>query len=266
MLDADSNAPSHPSRCPDLAAQLLLSALIVLSNPPRTAPQDLESALRDAREAEAKRHKAEQKAEREREAINSGERQWREGLTLDAWDELAGTDGDFVRNDVPARGWHLTLKAVRRLLVHGFVGDAKSLAIHPAATTHSQLSAEAQVKAGIPPEMVRLSVGLKRGARPRGAPRRARARARGERRPRRAAHARRAALQPRPSRAPTVGLVPHPYQGLGCWDAIMRSSPWPRRCLRVGIDTTASLVDAGAVSTSLSTARSVPGEVGRAAR
>jgi O-acetylhomoserine (thiol)-lyase len=40
------------------------------------------------------------------------------------------------------------------------VGDAKSLAIHPASTTHSQLNAEAQVKAGIPPEMVRLSVGL----------------------------------------------------------------------------------------------------------
>ena len=40
------------------------------------------------------------------------------------------------------------------------VGDAKSLALHPASTTHSQLNAEAQVKAGIPPEMVRLSVGL----------------------------------------------------------------------------------------------------------
>jgi O-acetylhomoserine (thiol)-lyase len=40
------------------------------------------------------------------------------------------------------------------------VGDAKSLAIHPASTTHSQLSAEQQVEAGIPPEMVRLSVGL----------------------------------------------------------------------------------------------------------
>ena len=40
------------------------------------------------------------------------------------------------------------------------VGDAKSLAIHPASTTHSQLNAEAQTKAGVPPEMVRLSVGL----------------------------------------------------------------------------------------------------------
>ena len=40
------------------------------------------------------------------------------------------------------------------------VGDAKSLAIHPASTTHSQLNAEAQKLAGVPPEMVRLSVGL----------------------------------------------------------------------------------------------------------
>ena len=40
------------------------------------------------------------------------------------------------------------------------VGDAKSLAIHPASTTHSQLSEEQQIAGGIPPEMVRLSVGL----------------------------------------------------------------------------------------------------------
>ncbi len=40
------------------------------------------------------------------------------------------------------------------------VGDAKSLAIHPATTTHSQLSAEAQAAAGITPGLVRLSVGI----------------------------------------------------------------------------------------------------------
>lgn len=40
------------------------------------------------------------------------------------------------------------------------VGDAKSLAIHPATTTHSQLSAEAQAAGGITPELVRLSVGI----------------------------------------------------------------------------------------------------------
>jgi len=40
------------------------------------------------------------------------------------------------------------------------IGDAKSLVIHPASTTHRQLSEEDQVKAGVPPDMVRLSVGL----------------------------------------------------------------------------------------------------------
>jgi O-acetylhomoserine (thiol)-lyase len=40
------------------------------------------------------------------------------------------------------------------------VGDAKSLVIHPASTTHSQLSDEELEKAGVPPELVRLSVGL----------------------------------------------------------------------------------------------------------
>ncbi len=40
------------------------------------------------------------------------------------------------------------------------VGDTKSLVIHPASTTHQQLSAEDQVKAGISPDLVRLSVGL----------------------------------------------------------------------------------------------------------
>ena len=40
------------------------------------------------------------------------------------------------------------------------VGDAKSLAIHPATTTHSQLTSEQQAEGGITPGLVRLSVGL----------------------------------------------------------------------------------------------------------
>lgn len=40
------------------------------------------------------------------------------------------------------------------------VGDAKSLIIHPASTTHSQMTEEAQLAAGIKPELVRLSIGL----------------------------------------------------------------------------------------------------------
>ena len=40
------------------------------------------------------------------------------------------------------------------------VGDAKSLAIHPATTTHSQLSEEQQIAGGITPDLVRLSPGI----------------------------------------------------------------------------------------------------------
>jgi len=40
------------------------------------------------------------------------------------------------------------------------IGDAKSLVIHPASTTHRQLDEEQQKKAGVPPDMVRLSIGL----------------------------------------------------------------------------------------------------------
>jgi O-acetylhomoserine (thiol)-lyase len=40
------------------------------------------------------------------------------------------------------------------------LGDAKSLACHPASTTHRQMSLEEQVNAGVTPEMIRLSVGI----------------------------------------------------------------------------------------------------------
>ena len=40
------------------------------------------------------------------------------------------------------------------------IGDVRTLAIHPASTTHSQLSAEEQVSTGVHPGLVRLSVGL----------------------------------------------------------------------------------------------------------
>src|SRR6204780_5076849 len=40
------------------------------------------------------------------------------------------------------------------------IGDAKSLVIHPASTTHQQLSTEEQAATGVTPEMVRLSVGI----------------------------------------------------------------------------------------------------------
>ena len=40
------------------------------------------------------------------------------------------------------------------------VGDSRSLAIHPASTTHSQLSGQEQATAGVTPDFVRLSIGL----------------------------------------------------------------------------------------------------------
>jgi O-acetylhomoserine (thiol)-lyase len=40
------------------------------------------------------------------------------------------------------------------------IGDAKTLIIHPASTTHRQLSEEEQIHAGVLPDMIRMSVGL----------------------------------------------------------------------------------------------------------
>jgi O-acetylhomoserine (thiol)-lyase len=40
------------------------------------------------------------------------------------------------------------------------IGDAKTLIIHPASTTHRQMSEEEQARAGVTPDMVRISVGL----------------------------------------------------------------------------------------------------------
>ena len=40
------------------------------------------------------------------------------------------------------------------------IGDSKSLACHPASTTHRQMSADEQEKAGVRPEMIRLSIGI----------------------------------------------------------------------------------------------------------
>ncbi len=48
-----------------------------------------------------------------------------------------------------------------KLLSHlANIGDAKSLVIHPASTTHQQLSAQEQAAAGVTPDYVRLSIGL----------------------------------------------------------------------------------------------------------
>ncbi len=49
------------------------------------------------------------------------------------------------------------LKLVKRLVN---LGDAKSLACHPASTTHRQMSADEQRHAGVSADMIRLSIGI----------------------------------------------------------------------------------------------------------
>lgn len=52
------------------------------------------------------------------------------------------------------------IDALQLFLQVANVGDAKSMALHPGSTTHSQLSDEQQRLAGVAPEMVRLSIGI----------------------------------------------------------------------------------------------------------
>ncbi|MGO9047111.1 MAG: O-acetylhomoserine aminocarboxypropyltransferase/cysteine synthase family protein [Xanthobacteraceae bacterium] len=55
------------------------------------------------------------------------------------------------------KAFYDALKLFKRLVN---MGDAKSLACHPASTTHRQMSPHEQEKAGVRPEMIRLSVGI----------------------------------------------------------------------------------------------------------
>ena len=52
------------------------------------------------------------------------------------------------------------IDSVKLLSLLANVGDAKSLVIHPASTTHQQLTAEQQTEAGVTPDFVRLSIGI----------------------------------------------------------------------------------------------------------
>ena len=52
------------------------------------------------------------------------------------------------------------IDALKLILRRVNIGDAKSLACHPASTTHRQLNAEELARAGVSPEMVRLSIGI----------------------------------------------------------------------------------------------------------
>ncbi|HLW93570.1 MAG TPA: O-acetylhomoserine aminocarboxypropyltransferase/cysteine synthase family protein [Roseiarcus sp.] len=55
------------------------------------------------------------------------------------------------------KAFYDALKLVKRLVN---IGDAKSLACHPASTTHRQMTTQEQAKAGVGPETIRISVGI----------------------------------------------------------------------------------------------------------
>ena len=63
----------------------------------------------------------------------------------------------------PAGGYAAGVKVVEsvRLFSHlANIGDTRSLIVHPASTTHRQLSDEQKTAAGAGPEVIRLSVGI----------------------------------------------------------------------------------------------------------
>ena len=75
---------------------------------------------------------------------------------------LKGGFGGLVGFELSG-GMEAGRRFIDRLQLHHHVaniGDARSLAIHPASTTHSQLSAEEQLATGVTPGFVRLSVGI----------------------------------------------------------------------------------------------------------
>ncbi len=74
-----------------------------------------------------------------------------------------GRGAGSVPSFIIAGGKEAGQKFVEALELHSHVaniGDVRSLVIHPASTTHSQLSEDEQLTAGVEPGLVRLSVGL----------------------------------------------------------------------------------------------------------
>ncbi|RAG60300.1 O-acetylhomoserine aminocarboxypropyltransferase, partial [Burkholderia multivorans] len=89
------------------------------------------------------------------------------GLESSPWHERAQTYlpqgvGSVLAFDI-AGGFDAAVAFVDALELHSLVaniGDVRSLVIHPASTTHSQLDEAVQAAAGVNPALVRLSVGL----------------------------------------------------------------------------------------------------------
>ena len=70
--------------------------------------------------------------------------------------ELAG----HLRHSRRLRGGQAFINSLQLFSLLANIGDAKSLVIHPASTTHQQLSEAEQRDTGVTPELVRLSVGI----------------------------------------------------------------------------------------------------------
>jgi O-acetylhomoserine (thiol)-lyase len=73
-------------------------------------------------------------------------------------DGASGMVGFGVRGGM--EGGRRFIEGVRLISHLANIGDARSLAIHPASTTHQQLSEQEQVAAGVTPDFVRLSIGI----------------------------------------------------------------------------------------------------------
>ena len=60
-------------------------------------------------------------------------------------------------------GYDAAVRVIQHVQLHSHlanIGDAKSLIIHPASTTHRQLTPEQQQSTGVTPDFIRLSVGI----------------------------------------------------------------------------------------------------------
>eukprot|EP00565_Helicotheca_tamesis_P001453 CAMPEP_0185732544 /NCGR_PEP_ID=MMETSP1171-20130828/16595_1 /TAXON_ID=374046 /ORGANISM="Helicotheca tamensis, Strain CCMP826" /LENGTH=435 /DNA_ID=CAMNT_0028402053 /DNA_START=120 /DNA_END=1427 /DNA_ORIENTATION=- len=77
---------------------------------------------------------------------------------------LKGKGGSVVvfgiKSDSPQEAGKRFIENVKLFSHVANVGDCKSLCIHPASTTHSQLSEDQQMNAGVKPELIRLSIGI----------------------------------------------------------------------------------------------------------
>ena len=62
-----------------------------------------------------------------------------------------------IGNVQAAKAFYDSLKLVKRLVN---IGDTRTLCCHPASTTHRQMTSEEQLRAGVSPETIRLSVGI----------------------------------------------------------------------------------------------------------